>query len=369
MGTESEGDVSDQVSLSRPGTESDDWFFHSDSESEPAILASLSLVDPNNAGFASQQADIRAQLGTEPLHHLTRESISTQALWQITGGSSSVNNFEGETEEEKIAVACDTHSYTVGVSTDSPGNIDKIEDESMDTETLIEENSAMAAKAPAKSTRKQLFDATEGDLSDQISVDDKQRVDAVQGNFQVQNDIEQQSAVSVPSNHREANLGTLKRGLGSTTWNSQNEVMLENPNSFGSSVSKSFFCEICGHMSNTAICIPKFQIVRNAKDGPKRGEQHAEFLVVVELGAFTFGVWRRYTDFVYLAESIMATDEQKAVYPNSIFSWQCLRFRKRWYKCLDKDYLTVKCFLLERFLHDLVCESTNPTTIFDFIGV
>ena len=122
-------------------------------------------------------------------------------------------------------------------------------------------------------------------------------------------------------------------------------------------------------MSNTAICIPKFQIVRNAKDGPKRGEQHAEFLVVVELGAFTFGVWRRYTDFVYLAESIMATDEQRAVYPNSIFSWQCLRFRKRWYKCLDKDYLTVKCFLLERFLHDLVCESTNPTTIFDFIGV
>jgi hypothetical protein len=253
LGTESEGDVSDQVSLSRPGTESDDWFFHSDSESEPAILASLSLVDPNNAGFASQQADIRAQLGTEPLHHLTRESISTQALWQITGGSSSVNNFEGETEEEKIAVACDTHSYTVGVSTDSPGNIDKIEDESMDTETLIEENSAMAAKAPAKSTRKQLFDATEGDLSDQISVDDKQRVDAVQGNFQVQNDIEQQSAVSVPSNHREANLGTLKRGLGSTTWNSQNEVMLENPNSFGSSVSKSFFCEICCHMSNKAM--------------------------------------------------------------------------------------------------------------------
>jgi len=51
------------------------------------------------------------------------------------------------------------------------------------------------------------------------------------------------------------------------------------------------------------------------------------------------------------------------------FSWAVLGRRKKLFRCLERDYLAVKCFLLERFLHDLVFESTSPHTIRGFLGV
>ena len=95
FGTESEGEVSDQPSTPRHGTESEDWFFHSDSESEATVLTALSIVDAT-AGSPVRQPKMRTPLGTEAMDHLTRESLSTQALWQITGGSSAA----GEGGEE-----------------------------------------------------------------------------------------------------------------------------------------------------------------------------------------------------------------------------------------------------------------------------
>ncbi|CAM9842153.1 unnamed protein product, partial [Choristocarpus tenellus] len=38
-------------------------------------------------------------------------------------------------------------------------------------------------------------------------------------------------------------------------------------------------------------------------------------------------------------------------------------------RCLDRDYLVLKTFLLERFLHDFVFESISPNTVRDFLGV
>jgi hypothetical protein len=37
-----------------------------------------------------------------------------------------------------------------------------------------------------------------------------------------------------------------------------------------------------------------------------------------------------------------------AQFQNSLFSWQCLRQRQRWFRCLDKDYLALKCVLCSR---------------------
>uniref|UniRef100_A0A6U1B056 PX domain-containing protein n=1 Tax=Rhizochromulina marina TaxID=1034831 RepID=A0A6U1B056_9STRA len=138
------------------------------------------------------------------------------------------------------------------------------------------------------------------------------------------------------------------------------EVISEVDNSFGCSVSKTFVCEECGNVSNTAIRIPKFQVVKSGN------EQFAEFLVVIELGIFTFGVWRRYSEFVELANTIT---RRRELFPNSHFSWQCMCYRKRWFRCLDPDYLTIKCFLLERFLHDCICESSDQTHVLKFIGM
>lgn len=40
-----------------------------------------------------------------------------------------------------------------------------------------------------------------------------------------------------------------------------------------------------------------------------------------------------------------------------------------WFRCLDVDYLILKTFLLERFLHDFVFESMSPNTVREFLGV
>lgn len=38
-------------------------------------------------------------------------------------------------------------------------------------------------------------------------------------------------------------------------------------------------------------------------------------------------------------------------------------------RCLDVDYLILKTFLLERFLHDFIFESRSPNTVREFLGV
>ena len=89
--------------------------------------------------------------------------------------------------------------------------------------------------------------------------------------------------------------------------------------------------------------------------------------VVARLGGATFGLWRRHSHFVALAAKIAATPDAGVVYRNTLWSWRCLRRRQRLFRCLDRDYLAVKCFLLERFLHDAVFESDTSTIFADFL--
>ena len=56
-------------------------------------------------------------------------------------------------------------------------------------------------------------------------------------------------------------------------------------------------------------------------------------------------------------------------YQNTLWSWRCLRRRQRWFRCLDKDYLALKCFLLERFLHDAVFESSSSKIFAEFLEI
>ena len=125
--------------------------------------------------------------------------------------------------------------------------------------------------------------------------------------------------------------------------------ILREPSPFGTSVTKSFQCDCCGERTSLMIRIPKYQIVR------KGGKSHAEYLVVARLGAVTFGLWRRFAHFTALHDKINKTLD-KDDYQNTLWSWRCLRRRQRWFRCLDRDYLALKCFLLERFLHDAVFE-------------
>lgn len=84
------------------------------------------------------------------------------------------------------------------------------------------------------------------------------------------------------------------------------------------------------------VHIRKYQVVELA------GQQHAEYLVVVELRHVTFGVWKRFGEFQRLVRNLNRNSDLRYQYQNSLLSWEALRRRKRMFRCLDADYLTLK---------------------------
>lgn len=134
------------------------------------------------------------------------------------------------------------------------------------------------------------------------------------------------------------------------------EVISRGISPFGTGVSKSFYGS---DVPAITLQLSKFRVVQ------QRAEMYAEFLVMISLGSVTYGVWKRHTNFRHLAERIERTQPHQ--FRNTILSWKCLLHRQRWFRCLDRDYLALKCFLLERFMHDLLFESTTPDIITDFL--
>ena len=142
------------------------------------------------------------------------------------------------------------------------------------------------------------------------------------------------------------------------------DILYRGKGPFSNSVSKSFPDHNIAAMT---LQIPRFRIIRT-----RNGAVHAEFLVVVSINsrsAFTFGLWRRHRDFHQLAAKVKALDAEPSSFKNALLSWQCLVHRKRWFRCLDKDYLALKTFLLERFMHDLLFESSGPAAVMEFLDL
>ena len=125
----------------------------------------------------------------------------------------------------------------------------------------------------------------------------------------------------------------------------------------------------------------------------KKHGKYAQYLVIFCDGNFrnTIGVWKRYSDFSELSRKVTQGEKSCAtvvtglsplsvdsddqddtppeILPNAITSWRLLKKRQRWYRCLDANYLSLKVFLLERFLHDILFESSNPQILRDFVSV
>lgn len=171
-------------------------------------------------------------------------------------------------------------------------------------------------------------------------------------------------------------------GLGDLT------VLVRGDNVFGTTVSKSFARTseqgVISGVDTVNISIASYRVVTNRKH-----EKFAQFLVIYREGNLldTVGVWKRYRDFELLANKVTQAHEGCALVlanisplavteepetehlPNAITSWRLLKKRKRWYRCLDAGYLSLKVFLLERFLHDILFESSSPHLLRDFVGV
>jgi len=167
-------------------------------------------------------------------------------------------------------------------------------------------------------------------------------------------------------------------------------VLIKGDNIFGTTVSKSFArADRSGRIDTISISIASYRVVQSKKFG-----KYAQFLVVYREGSFqnTVGVWKRYSDFDSLARKVTGGQEScssllaqitpfavhddlddnevdKEILPNAVTSWRLLKKRQRWFRCLDAGYLSLKVFLLERFLHDILFETSNPQILRDFIGV
>lgn len=158
-------------------------------------------------------------------------------------------------------------------------------------------------------------------------------------------------------------------------------VLVRGDNVFGTTVSKSFVRtgEVGSRIDTVSISIASYRVVESKKRG-----KYAQFLVIYCEGSFrdTIGVWKRYSDFQELSLKINASHrncsafhptcnpEEKDVefLPNAITSWRLLKKRQRWFRCLDAGYLSLKVFLLERFLHDILFESSSPEILRNFVG-
>lgn len=144
------------------------------------------------------------------------------------------------------------------------------------------------------------------------------------------------------------------------------EIIFRGKGPFSNSVSKSFSDH---NVSSINLQLPRFRIMKC-----NSGKFYAEFLVVVSMqieSTVTFGVWRRHSDFSKLVHKLQTVQSQQSsqseMFKNSLISWKCLLNRKRWYRCVDKDYLSLKCFLLERFMQDFLFESPTPELVNQFL--
>ncbi len=141
------------------------------------------------------------------------------------------------------------------------------------------------------------------------------------------------------------------------------EILFRGKSPFSNSVCKSF---IGDNIASVTLYMPYYRILRSLNS-----ELYAEYMVVLTLGGdvpVTFAIWKRHSDFSRLAKELQESKDPMT-FKNSLLSWQCVLQRKRWFKSLDKDYLALKCFLLERFMHDLLFESHTPTLLNRFLGL
>jgi hypothetical protein len=187
----------------------------------------------------------------------------------------------------------------------------------------------------------------------------------------------------------QSNFTSVKKEVKDSAGDGNLTVLVRGDNVFGTTVSKSFartneVGDVIAGVYTINISIASYRVVESLKHG-----KYAQFLVIYREGSIrdTVGIWKRYRDFEELAHKVtqahegcaavlanisplsVAEEPETEHLPNAITSWRLLKKRKRWYRCLDAGYLSLKVFLLERFLHDILFESSNPHLLRNFVGV
>jgi hypothetical protein len=321
----------------------------------------FSPCDSLNYRFAFMNTDVTAMAVTAPTYVL-EESLSSQKLWKYTAGQRPPQPVEERAFYEKMWAQNFSRSqvnYQMPVevlTATSPICLSPFAEGIFD---------GPSARADYTNT------SAPPDVSDQGAYTEATLV----------------SIMNDPSQHGEEDVAALPRIVRGEGSDGDLAILVRGVNAFGTTVSKSFArpSEKGGGRSidTINISIASYRVVESKKRG-----KYAQFLVIYREGSIrdTLGVWKRYRDFEKLAQkvtqahegcaAVIATVSPLAVteepetehLPNAITSWRLLKKRQRWYRCLDAGYLSLKVFLLERFLHDILFESSSPKLLRDFVG-
>ena len=71
----------------------------------------------------------------------------------------------------------------------------------------------------------------------------------------------------------------------------------------------------------------------------------------------------------YVDERLSRIAGGVSLFVNAQRSWACVRRRQHCFRNLDVDYLTIKAFLLERFLHDALYEAPTAEVFNEFLDI
>lgn len=336
--------------------------------------------------------------------YVLEESISSQKLWKLTAGNRPPQpveeraffeqmwsqNFTRSKVHYEIPVEVLTASTPISIS---PFNDDGFGDDSAGPGGNSLSNYNLAAPfnmkcgdehnpADPASVKAAQADVCEATLNQHLNSNG-----AVEMYFDPHRPKDYNLKTLGPHHHHHTLVNKKVSGVGE---NNDLTVVVRGDNVFGTTVSKSFprvddSGEPCDGIDTVSISIASYRVVESKKRG-----KYAQYLVIFCDGNFrnTVGVWKRYSDFSELSRKVthghsescasvvtglnplsVTDDHDVEILPNAITSWRLLKKRQRWYRCLDAGYLSLKVFLLERFLHDILFESSNPQILRDFVGV
>mmetsp|Transcript_22425 Transcript_22425/g.52920 ORF Transcript_22425/g.52920 Transcript_22425/m.52920 type:complete len:782 (+) Transcript_22425:356-2701(+) len=366
----------------------DDYYFNPDSQEmlEPIIIPGISPRD--------MEDEAAVQAVTAP-NYVLEESLSSQKLWKDTAGNRPpqpleeraffekmwAQNFARSQVEYKMPVEVLTATTPISLSPFADGNFDDAA-HSHPPEAMSNYNLGVHSTGDGYSTGPGGSTAGGTDVAEQTLVS---RLNDPRGQHHVNAPLFAAGIMSGAEPYETVN----RKVKGSGTDGDEMTVLIKGDNVFGTTVSKSFARPgasngLIAGVDTVNISVASYRVVDSTKHG-----KYAQFLVIYREGSIrdTIGVWKRYSDFQDLAKKVtkahegcaavianispLAVTEEHDVehLPNAITSWRLLKKRQRWYRCLDAGYLSLKVFLLERFLHDILFESSTPTLLREFVGV
>ncbi|KAG7347642.1 hypothetical protein IV203_016347 [Nitzschia inconspicua] len=336
------------------------------------------LLDPP----ADLESEARAMAVTAP-NYVLEESLSSQRLWKYTAGNRPpqpveeraffekmwAQNFARSQVEYQMPVEVLTATTPISMSPFADGTFDTSKELSNYTMGAADGGNPLQAVAISGAPKQ---DAAEATLVSRLN-------DPARGTHTIVSGSSGQ--------HHIYNHEVVNRKIKGNSSDEDLTVLIKGDNVFGTTVSKSFARPgvnggpIAG-VDTVNISIASYRVIESKKHG-----KYAQFLVIYREGSIrdTIGVWKRYSDFQRLSEKVTKAHEGCAAVianmsplaiteehdvehlPNAITSWRLLKKRQRWYRCLDAGYLSLKVFLLERFLHDILFESSTPDLLRDFV--